>query len=155
MSLLEKIENDFKKVLQKGEADELGVLRMLKSSLKNKEIEMRVKKQELNDEVVLEIIRQEIKKRREAVDMFEKGNRQELAKKEEKEILILNQYLPPELSEETIKQIIQKAIKEVGASGPGDLGKVMGKAMAEIKGQADGNKIRAMVQESLQNKIVI
>jgi hypothetical protein len=153
MSLLEKIEIDFKSALQKGEAEKLGVLRMLKSSLKNREIEIRAKKQELTDGIAMEIIRQEIKKRREAIEMFKKGNRPELAEKEEKELSILNQYLPPELSEETIKQIIQETIKEVGASGPGDLGKVMGKAMAKTNGQADGNKVRSIVQGLLQGDV--
>jgi len=148
MKLLERIEQDFKRSFSKRD-EKLEVLRVLKSVLKNKEIELRSQKKELVDENVIEVLRREIKKRKEAEEMFQKGNRPELAEKENKEMKIIKQYLPNELSGDKIKEIIEKIIKDTGAIGKQDFGKVMGKVMSEIKGQADGGIVKKIVEEKL------
>ena len=149
MNLLEQVEKDFKQALQRKQVESLSVLRGLKTALHNKEIELRSQKKEMTDEIVMEVIQREVKKRREAAEMYKKGERAELAEKEEKELAILNQYLPEQLSDDKLKEIVLKVIKEVGPTGPQDFGKVMSQVMAQVKGQAEGNKVREIVQKQL------
>ncbi|MBU4369518.1 GatB/YqeY domain-containing protein [Patescibacteria group bacterium] len=149
--LLKKIEQDFRQAIQKRDVLRLAVLRGLKTALHNKEIELKFQKKEMTEEIVIEIVQKEAKKRREAAEMYKKGERKELADKEEKELSILNQYLPEQLSDDKIKEIVIKVIKAVNPAGPQDFGKVMGKVMAEAKGQAQGNKVREIVQKQLNN----
>lgn len=110
---------------------------------------MRPKKQELTEEGILEVISREIKRRKESIEAFEKGNRLDLADKEKKELEILSAYLPEQLSEEKIREIIKTKIVELGASGPQDFGKVMGLVSKETKGKADGAKVAVLVKEEL------
>lgn len=149
MSLLQKIEQEFKQALLHGEVVRLDVLRGLKAILHNKEIELRPKDQKITNEIENQIIRQEIKKRKEAIGFYKKGDRLELEKKEKKELDILEKYLPEQLSDGKIKEMVLKAIKSLGAMGPQDLGKVMGLTMKNLKGQVDGNKVRDIVQKQL------
>jgi len=149
MALLERIEKDFKQALQQKQAEELSVLRGLKTALHNKEIELNPQKKEMTEEIVIEVVQKEAKKRKEAADMYKKGERQELAEKEEKELTILDKYLPEQLSDDKVKELVIKAIQGVNPAGPQDFGKVMGKVMAEAKGQVQGDKVRKIVQEQL------
>ena len=151
--LLKTIEKDFQEAIKTGEPVHLNALRGLRTALHNKEIELRPKEKELTDEVVIEVIRREIKKRKEAIEMFKKGERLELAEKEKKELLILNQYLPEDLSDDKVKEVVLKAIKQIKAVGPQDFGKVMGKVMGQIKGRVEASKVREIVQEQLNNLI--
>ena len=148
--LLTKIEKDFKEALSKGQAERLSSLRMLKTALHNKEIELRPKKEELTDELAVEVVRREIKKRKEAIEMYEKGKRPDLAEKEKKELEMLSEYLPEQLSDDKIKEVVLRVIEELVASSPGDFGKVMGKVMAEVKGKAEGKKVSGIVKEALE-----
>lgn len=149
MALLERIEKDFKRALQQKQAEKLSVLRGLKTALHNKEIELKFQKKEMTEEIVIKIVQKETKKRREAVEMYKKGEREELAEKEEKELSILNQYLPEQFSNDKIKELVVKTIQAVNPVGPQDFGKIMGKVMAEAKGQAQGDKVKKIVQEQL------
>lgn len=149
MALLERIEKDFKQALQQKQVEKLSVLRGLKAALHNKEIELKSLKKEITEEIVIEIVQKEAKKRREAAEMYKKGKRKELANKEEKELIILGQYLPEQLSDDKVKELVIKAIKAVNPAGPQDFGKVMGKVMAETKGQVQGDKVKKIVQEQL------
>ncbi len=149
MALLERIEKDFKQALQQKQAEKLSVLRGLKTALHNKEIELKPQKKEMTEEIVIEVVQKEAKKRREAAEMYKKGERKELAEKEEKELAILDQYLPEQLSDDKVKELVIKAIQAVNPAGPQDFGKVMGKVMAEAKGQVQGDKVKKIVQEQL------
>ncbi len=149
MALLERIEKDFKQALQQKQVEKLSVLRGLKAALHNKEIEFKSLKKEMTEEIIIEVVQKEAKKRREAAEMYKKGERKELAEKEEKELVILNQYLPEQLSDDKVKELVIKAIQAVNPAGPQDFGKVMGKVMAEAKGQAQGDKVKKIVQEQL------
>ncbi len=152
--LLEKIAKDFKEALSKKQTERLAVLRMLKAALHNKEIELKPKKEDITDEIVVEVIQREVKKRKEAIELFEKGERIDLAEKEKRELKILSPYLPEQLSDDKIKEVVLSAIKKIGAGGPADFGKIMGMVMKEIKGQSDGNKVSSIVKEEL-NKLTI
>lgn len=142
MSLKEKISEDMKASLKGGEKERLSTLRMLISAIKYTEIE---KRQELKNEDVLEVISREIKRRREAVEEYRKGNRPDLVEKEEREAKILEEYLPPQLSDAEIEAIVKEVIDETGAMGPRDIGKVMGLVMPRVKGRADGRKVSDIV----------
>jgi uncharacterized protein YqeY len=147
--LLEKINQDFKKALAEKDEVKVSTLRMLKTAIHNLEIELRPKKKELTDELILEVISREIKRRKEAIEAYEKGNRLDLAKKEKKELEILSLYLPEQLSDDKIREIVRAKIAELGASSLQDFGKVMGVVTKETKGKAEGSKVAAIVKEEL------
>ncbi len=150
MALKEKLSEDLKNAMKSGDKIRLEVVRMLQTMLKRKEIERRGEGKELTEEDEIQVIKSEIKKRKEAIELFEKGGRNDLAEKEKKELEILNEYLPAQMSEEEIKNFVEKVIQELGASGPKDLGKVMGAVMKELRGKADGSLVQKIVKEKLQ-----
>ncbi len=146
MSLKEDIQKDFIQAL-KQKSDNLSVLKSLKASLQNKEISL--KRKELNEEEIVSLIRQEIKKRQEAQEVFSRVNRPIQAEKEKLEMNFLKKYLPPELSLENLNQIVDQAIKDLKAIGRQDFGRVMKEVMAKVKGQAEGSKIKEIVEKKL------
>jgi len=146
MSLYDTILLDLRKSIKGQDKEKLLVLRGLKTAIKNKQIELR---QELNDDQILAVISSELKKRKEAIEMFGEGSRQDLVEKEEAEIEILSSYLPPQLSEEEIKETLAQVIEEVSASSPKDLGKVMKSAMVKLAGRADGREVNRLARELL------
>jgi uncharacterized protein len=144
--LLEQINQDLKEAMKSKEADLTSVLRMLISAIRNKEITLRKDGQaELSDEQVLEVISSEVKKRRDSIEAYISGGRQELADKENSEIKILEKYLPEQMSDEEL----EKVVKEVIGAGDENFGKVMGQVMAKVKGKADGGKVGEMVKKLL------
>ena len=122
------------------------VLRSLLSSMNYAEI---AKQKKLDDGGVIEVIGKEIKQRRESIEAYEKGNRKDLSDKEKAELTILREYMPAQMSGEEITAIAEKVIAEVGATGPGDKGKVMQKLMPQVKGKADGSEVNSIVTELL------
>ncbi len=149
MNLFSKIENDLKSAYLEKRAEEVDTLRLLRAAIKNLEIDLRVKQKEVDDEAILEIIAREAKKRREAIELYEKGNRPELAEKEKKELALLLGYLPQQLSDEDIKAKLEELIKSNNAQDISDLGKMMGLAMKELKGKADGKRIQDILKDVL------
>jgi len=150
--LYQKIKEDLNEALKSGDTLRISVLRMVLSSLHNKEIEKKGKNQspELTEEEIIEVLKREAKKRKEAIETYLKGNRNDLADKEKKELEIIIAYLPKQLSEEEIKKIVQEAIQKLGAQSKKDFGKVMGFLMKELKGKADAGLVSQIVKESLQ-----
>jgi uncharacterized protein YqeY len=146
MSLYDDIIIDFKKSLKEQDKQKLSVLRGLKSAIKNKQVALR---QELTDDQIMGVISSEIKKGKEAIEKFGQGSRQDLVEKEEAEIKILSEYLPPQLSTQDIKEIVTQVIEEISASGPKDLGSVMKSAMARLAGRADGREVNRIARELL------
>jgi uncharacterized protein YqeY len=149
MSLREKIAEDLKSALRDKKQTELSVLRMLQSAIRNKEIEKR-KRDGLTDEEVIEVIASEIKKRKEAIEEYTKGQRQDLVDKEKAELEILMSYMPKQMGEDEIREEVKKAIEEARAKTPGELGKVMKILMPRMKGKADGALINKIVKEELE-----
>ena len=161
--LREKINGEIKQAMINKEELLLLVLRGINASIKNKEIEKRTKlsKQEkdlakldelckLSDEEIIDVISSEAKKRKDSIEEFTKGNRMDLVEKEQKELEILKKYLPEQMSEDAIKEIVQKAIAETSAIGPKDTGKVMAKIMPQVKGKVDGTIVSKIVGELLK-----
>jgi uncharacterized protein len=149
MSLKQKIYSDLKEAMKAGDALKRDTLRMLDSMIKNTEIEKMKKEEGLSDAEVIEVLSRAVKQRRDSVEQYEKGGRPELAEKENKEIEIISVYLPEQLSEDKIREIIKEVITTTGASFKADMGKVMGQAMGRLKGQADGNVVKKIVEELL------
>ncbi|MBN1495112.1 GatB/YqeY domain-containing protein [Candidatus Peregrinibacteria bacterium] len=148
MSLKDQIQKDMIGAMKAKEDIKLNALRMLKAEIMKFEVAGSEKK-EAKDEDVIQLIGKQVKQRDDAATQYKAGNRPELAEKEEKEAEILKKYLPAQMSEEEVKKIVQETIKEVGATGKADLGKVMGAIMPKVKGKADGKLINKIVQDLL------
>ena len=147
MSLNERLNEDMKQAMKDKDKFRLSVIRMLRSSIKNVEIDQR---RPLEDSEVLDILQREVKQRKDSLQEFVKAGRDDLAADVQAEIAIISEYLPQQLSEEEIKAVVQQTIQEVGASSKADMGKVMGALMPKVKGRADGRLVNQIVQQFLQ-----
>ena len=148
MTLEKKIDKDLIVALKAKDELKVSTLRFLKSGIKNYSIEKRTK--ELKSEDIIQIIRKQIKQRRDAIEAYEKGNRLDLAEKEKKELVILKSYMPKELNQDELKKIISQAIEETGAKTAKETGKVMGVVMPKVAGRAEGKLISKLVVEELK-----
>ena len=145
--LIEEIKKDLKEALIKKEADRVSVLRLLLSAWQKEEIANN--REPLGDERGLKLVQSEMKKRKEAAELYEQANRSELAKKEKSEIEVLKKYLPPQLSEKELRDIVVRLKEEVGVSTQKDFGKLMGRVMKEAGGKADAGLAKKLVEEVL------
>lgn len=148
MGLYNRLESDMKSALKGGEAFKLSVLRMAISAVKMIGIEKNIK--EVADPEVLQILQKQIKQRKESIVQFEKGKRQDLADKEAAELKILESYMPKQLTEEELLNIVKEAIVETGASAKSDMGKVMKVIMPKVAGKADGKTINQLLMQFLK-----
>lgn len=149
MALRERISAEMKEAMKAGDKLRVSTLRLLLSEIKNAEI---AKRKELDDEGVLEVVSREIRKRRESIAEFEKAGREDLSSKERIEAQILEAYLPPQLSEEELAAIVDKALQESGAVSLKEMGKVMALVIPQIKGRAEGKTVNEMVRRALEAK---
>ena len=160
--LKEKLQQDVKDALKAGDSEKRVLLGMVMSAIKNREFEKRSKLSktetditkleegsQLNDEEITEVLSSEIKKRKEAAESFAKGGRQDLAEKEEKESAILMGYMPEQMSEDEIRDIVKKTLAELGLKNIKDMGRAIGAIMAQVKGKADGTMVSRIVKEEL------
>jgi len=146
MSTKAKLAEDMKTAMKAKDAARLSTIRMLNSSIKNKEIDQR---RELTDEEVAAVISTAVKQRRDSIEQFKAGGRQDLVEQEEAEVAILLSYLPQQLTEDEIRDIVKSAIAETSASSAKDMGKVMKVIMPKTKGKADGALVNKVVKELL------
>lgn len=147
MSLLQKLDDDLKVALKASDSLKVSVLRMAKAALKNRQID---KRGELSEEDIVSVISTLSKQRRESIEQFSKGGREDLAEKERQELTILQSYLPKQLTTEELDTIIIEAIKESSAEGVKDMGKVMRLVMPRVKGAADGKLVNQRVRDLLE-----
>lgn len=167
MSLKEQIQQDLNSAIKGKKKIEVSTLRMLNAQILNKEKEKRYKlskqkpdfnekelekESQLTDEETIQVVMSEIKKRKESILQFERGGRRELAKKEKKEIETLKKYMPEQLSEEEIRELVKKTIEEIGVKGVKEMGKVMAEIMPKVKGRAEGGTVTKIVKELLTPK---
>lgn len=143
---MDRISEDMKQAMKNKDKVKLSVIRMIRSAIKYTEIE---KQTTLSDEQILDVLTREVKQRRDSLQEFEKAGRQDLVENVQAELEILKQYLPQQLSEQELRNIIQSVIEEIGAKGKSDMGKVMSAVMPKVKGRADGKLINQLVQEYL------
>jgi hypothetical protein len=147
MSLLQKLDDDLKVALKKSDRLKVSVLRMAKAALKNRQIDKRA---ELSEEDILSVISTLSKQRRESIEHFSRGGREDLAEKERQELAILQSYLPEQLTPEELDRIIIEMIKESSAEGIKDMGKVMRLVMPRVKSAADGKIVNQRVKDLLE-----
>ena len=149
-TLKERISEGIKTAMKARDKIRLETIRSIKKVIVEKETEVRPKGQDqLTPEQELELLAQQAKQRRDAIEQYRNGGRDDLADKEAQELAIIDTYLPAQLSPEEIEAIIDKIIESVGASSPKDMGKVMGPAMKELKGKADGKQVQEIVKAKL------
>ena len=149
MSLKERLDQDLKTAMREKAQLRLETIRMLKSAIKYREIELM---KPLDDAGIHAVISSEVKRRRDAVEQYKAGNRPELAEKEEAEIVILQGYLPQQLSQDELRAKVDAAVAAVGAQGMKDMGKVMKALMPEVQGRAEGSAVSEMVKARLSGK---
>ncbi len=134
--------------MKAGDETKVSTLRMLKSAILKYEVSGK-EKTDATDELILDLITKEIKQRRDSIEQFKSGNRPEMAEKEEKELEILIAYMPPQMSDEELKKVVIETIEETGAQTEQGTGRVIGAVMAKVKGQADGGRVREVVNAML------
>lgn len=147
MSLLERLNNDMKQAMKNKEKDRLTTIRMVKASLQNEAIKLG--KQELSEEEELTVLSREVKQRKDSLQEFEKAGRQDLVEKIQTELKHVEIYMPQQLSEEEVTEIVKEAIAETGAASKADMGRVMAVLMPKVKGKADGSLVNKLVQQHL------
>ncbi len=148
MTLLDQIHADLKEAMRARDSVRLGALRLILTAVKNKEKEV---KRELEEKEVIQIISNQIKQRKDSIEQYKKGGREDLVEKEEQELKILQAYMPEQLSEEELKKLVEETIKEVGATTAKDLGKVMKAIMPKVAGRADGKEVNQLVRTYLSS----
>ncbi|PIR58102.1 MAG: glutamyl-tRNA amidotransferase [Parcubacteria group bacterium CG10_big_fil_rev_8_21_14_0_10_38_31] len=166
MTLKEKIQQDFKEAFKSKEEVKVSTFKILQSEIRNAEIAKKTKlakegntvdidtKSQLNDEEVIQVVGKEAKKRKDALEIYKKEGRSELQKREEDELAVLVNYLPKQLSEDEVRKIVEESLKESGATGPEDMGKIMKVLMPKVKGKADGNIVNNIVKEVMINYFI-
>ena len=142
----ERLTTEMQQALRSGERVRLGALRLLAASVKNREVELR---REVTDEEFAEVATKEIKRRVEAIEAYERAGREDRAAVEREEMAVLEPYAPPRLGDEELDALIDDAIESTGATGPGDLGRVMGAVMGRAKGRVDGRVVQERVRARL------
>ena len=147
MSLKAQITEDMKTAMRAKDTERLGTIRLLQAAMKQKEVDERV---ELDDAMVVAIVDKMIKQRKDSIAAFESAQRQDLADKEQAEINVIKGYLPERMSAEAITAAVKAIVAQVGATGPGDMGKVMGAVKAQLAGKADMGLVSAAVKAALQ-----
>lgn len=149
-NLKERINNDLKQAMKNREVETVSVLRMLLSAVKDREISMR-KGEDMNltDEQLAEVLSGEAKKRKDSISAYEQGGRADLAEKEKSEIKILEKYLPEQMSDEELDNIVKETVGARPGASLRDFGQIMGAVMPRVKGKADGNKVSEAVKKAL------
>ena len=146
--LKQKLNDDLKQAMKSGDTVKRSVLRLVLSAVHNVEI---ARQADLPDSDILGVMAKEARQREESIVAFKQGNRSDLVAQEEAELVILQTYLPKQMTRDEIVAAARRVIEEVGAKGPGDKGKVMPKLVAQLKGQADGREINTVVTELLSS----
>ena len=146
MSLKERITEDMKAAMRARDTWRLGAIRLLTAAMKQKEVDERVA---LDDVAVIGIVDKMLKQRKDSIEAFEKAGRQDLADKEKAEVSVLQAYLPARLSADEIAAEVKAIVAQLGAKGPGDMGKVMGAVKAKLAGKADMGQVSAAVKAAL------
>jgi uncharacterized protein YqeY len=147
----EKINADLKEAMKSGDKDRVGTLRLVNAAIKTADIEARPSgKEKIDDADIINVLAKMVKQRRDSIEQYKAGGRQDLADKEAAEIGVIEVYMPKQMSEAEAKEAIAGVIKETGAAGPKDMGKVMGALKAKYAGQMDFGKASGLVKELLK-----
>ncbi|MCZ7842273.1 MULTISPECIES: GatB/YqeY domain-containing protein [Stenotrophomonas maltophilia group] len=146
MSMKQQLTEDMKAAMKAGEKHKLGVIRLINAAIKQREVDERI---ELDDTAVIAVLDKMVKQRKDSVSQYEAANREDLAEIERAEIVVIEAYLPAKMGEAEIVAAIQATIAETGASGPADMGKLMGALKPKLAGQADMGLVSKLVKQQL------
>lgn len=146
VSLVDRIDQALVEAMKARDAARTSALRLMRAALQNRQIELR---SPLGDADVLQVLSTLAKQRRESIEQFRAGGRADLVEKELAELAVLREFLPEQMSDDELRQIVAEVLAEVGAQGPRDLGKAMSAIMPRVQGRADGRKVNAMVRDAL------
>ena len=146
MSLKQQLTDDMKTAMKAGEKHRLGVIRLINAAIKQREVDERI---ELDDAAVLAVLEKMVKQRKDSVSQIEAANREDLAAIERAEMVVIERYLPEKMGEAEVLAAIDAAIAETGATGPADMGKLMGVLKPKLAGQADMGQVSALVKQRL------
>jgi uncharacterized protein YqeY len=146
MSLQDRLVEDIKDAMRQKDELRRTTLRMIRSAIQYEEI---AKREPLDDTGVVDILSRMVRQHQESITEFQRGNRPDMVEREEAELAIVRNYLPEQLSDDEITELARKIIADVGAAGPGDMGKVMGQLMPQVRGKADGGEVSRVVTELL------
>lgn len=152
-SLLDRLSEDLKQAMRDKDKVRLRTLRSLRAALKNKEIDERQDGEDasLSEQKQLAVLRKQVRQREDSIEQYEDAGRDDLVKKEQEEMEVLQEYMPDPLSEQELEETLQSIIEEVGAESMSDMGPVMGRAMDQLRGRVDGDRVRKKVQDLLGN----
>lgn len=146
MSLKQRLTDDMKAAMKSGEKERLGTIRLINAAIKQKEVDERI---EMDDARVLAVLEKMVKQRKDSIEQYDKAGRDDLAAIERAEMAILEQYLPAKMGEAEIRAAIETAVTETGASGPADMGKLMGVLKPRLAGQADMGEVSKLIKQRL------
>jgi len=150
MTMKERLDSDLKSAMRDKDVLRRGLIRYLRSEIHNQEI---AKRADLDEEGVLAVLSRQAQQRRDSIEAFKEADRTDLVDKERAEFDIILEYLPQQLSAEEITALVQQAVKDSGATGPSDMGKVMGRLMPQVRGKAEGRQVSSIVTETLKGLI--
>ncbi|KQY50546.1 GatB/YqeY domain-containing protein [Lysobacter sp. Root494] len=146
MSLKQRLTDDMKAAMKSGDKDSLGVIRLINAAIKQREVDERI---ELDDAGVIAVLEKAVKQRKDSISQYEAANREDLAAIERSEMVVIERYLPEKMGEAEVLAAIDAAIAETGATGPADMGKLMGVLKPKLAGQADMGQVSALVKQRL------
>ena len=149
MTLKETLQDDLKNAMRSGDVMRRSVIRMLRSEIHNREIESR---SELDDAATIQLLGRQAQQRRDSIEAFERAERDDLVQKERAELAVIMGYLPQQLTGDELLEIVRGSIEQVGATGPQDMGKVMGAVMPKVRGRAEGREVNRIASELLRGQ---
>ncbi|MXY21455.1 MAG: GatB/YqeY domain-containing protein [Dehalococcoidia bacterium] len=148
MTMKTRLSDDMKQAMRNRDVLRRDVIRYLRSEVRNQEIR---DQKELDDAGVIQVLSRQAQQRRDSIEVYRDADRQDLVEKEESELSVILSYLPQQMTSEEIADLVQQVVAEVGASGPADMGKVMGAIMPQVRGKAEGREVNAIVQQTLRS----
>ena len=148
MTMKSRLEDDVKQAMRNRDVLRRDVIRYLRSEIRNQEIRVQ---DDLDDQAVVQVLSRQAQQRRDSIEAFSEGKRTDLVEKEQAELAIIMEYLPQQMTREEIAALVRQVIDDVGASGPGDMGKVMSQIMPQVRGRAEGREVNAVVMEILRS----
>ncbi len=148
MTLKTTLDDDMKQAMRDRDTLKRDVIRYLRSEIRNQEIRVQ---DDLDDQGVLQVLARQAQQRRDSIEAFRDADRDDLVEREQAELEIILGYLPQQMSRDEISELVRQVIAEIGAEGPGDMGKVMGRIMPQVRGRAEGREVNAVVSETLRN----
>ena len=148
MTMKTRLADDLKQAMRDRDVLRRDVIRYLRSEVRNQEIR---DQKELDDAGVVQVLSRQAQQRRDSIEIYRDAARQDLVEKEESELSVILSYLPQQMTHEEITELVRKVVAEVGASGPADMGKVMGAIMPQVRGKAEGREVNAIVQQTLRS----